>query len=330
MHTIPDKPGIYKLLNKINQKEYIGEAMNMNKRIQRHRYCNKLCIQKAIKKYGWDNFEVEILHYYDDNVTKLTLRALETAFIDFYNSLSPHGYNIILFDISDCIEKAREQRSPFTAEQKKQMSIIAKKNYLGKNGKIIKAKIKEKRKLQDMSHLQKKVRQIDLKTGLTIKIWDSMRSAAVGLNKSKISANDIGAVCRCINKSAFGFGWEFDQSSTISRYPIKKSYPRKFSKETKKRMSISKMGENHPNWGKKHKQSTIYKMKLARKRCPIVSQKPVKQINMKTGEIIKIWDSPTIAAKFFSPKKYARDTIYKVCNNKKKSYRGYKWEFVKE
>lgn len=57
--------GIYKITNKISGKCYIGQAVDIRKRLQQHvaSYIRKstLKIYKAINKYGIDNFQVEVL-----------------------------------------------------------------------------------------------------------------------------------------------------------------------------------------------------------------------------------------------------------------------------
>lgn len=61
--------GIYKITNKINQKIYIGQSVNISKRWTAHRngafnpnnnqYNTPL--YKAIRKYGIENFTFEVL-----------------------------------------------------------------------------------------------------------------------------------------------------------------------------------------------------------------------------------------------------------------------------
>lgn len=100
--------GVYKLTNKINNKIYIGKSIDLSSRFYRYkRNENKnQLISRAIKKYGWNNFEVEILADYGPKpsgeiaITSLDweLKALETSFIDYYNSINRKiGYNVCLF-----------------------------------------------------------------------------------------------------------------------------------------------------------------------------------------------------------------------------------------
>lgn len=90
---------IYKATNKINGKIYIGFDSNWPKRRIAHKLnsLNKKhtaynhILQKAIRKYGWDAFEWEVLaEHYDSNYT---LTILEPYFIDVYQSFGKNGYN---------------------------------------------------------------------------------------------------------------------------------------------------------------------------------------------------------------------------------------------
>lgn len=99
LNEIPKAAGIYKLKNKINGKIYIGKAKNLKYRISSYRTeIRKRPVINAIQKYGWENFEVELLHWDEKGMEKEILLALETAFIIEYNSLKENGlgYNICL------------------------------------------------------------------------------------------------------------------------------------------------------------------------------------------------------------------------------------------
>lgn len=53
--------GIYKITNRINGKSYVGQSINMEKRFKEHLYKQDTYIDRAIHKYGKDNFNFEIL-----------------------------------------------------------------------------------------------------------------------------------------------------------------------------------------------------------------------------------------------------------------------------
>lgn len=87
---------IYKFTNKINKKSYIGQSVNPEKRKMEHIYGRKnkqnTYFDKALKKYGIENFDFEIIDC--ANSTK-NIDELEKKYIIFYNSLKPNGYNIL-------------------------------------------------------------------------------------------------------------------------------------------------------------------------------------------------------------------------------------------
>lgn len=82
---------VYKTTCKINGKIYIGKASSHKKNTEKYLGSGKL-IQAAIKKYGRDNFEKEILGEYDK---ELEAYKAEQYFIEKYDSKnSKKGYNI--------------------------------------------------------------------------------------------------------------------------------------------------------------------------------------------------------------------------------------------
>lgn len=82
---------IYKYENKINHKIYIGQTNNPERRYQEHLYGQSYqtsLIEKAIHKYGINNFTFEILEWTPDYDTR------EQYWIEYYRSYKPYGYNI--------------------------------------------------------------------------------------------------------------------------------------------------------------------------------------------------------------------------------------------
>ena len=67
--------GIYKFTNKLNGKIYIGSSKNLAKRFSQYfnisyisTVKNKLTISRALIKYGYFNFSIEILEYCDPSM----------------------------------------------------------------------------------------------------------------------------------------------------------------------------------------------------------------------------------------------------------------------
>jgi len=88
---------VYLIRNKINGKKYIGQTIQKNPSL-RWRYHikyypkNPSLIQKAIRKYGVDNFDFEVLVYCSE---QQSLNQLEDFFIEKYDALAPKGYTCL-------------------------------------------------------------------------------------------------------------------------------------------------------------------------------------------------------------------------------------------
>ena len=85
---------VYCHTNKINGKKYFGiTSTSLNARFQNGRgYSGCRYFNYAIQKYGWDNFEHELI---SDNLTKEEAMSLEEILV-FFNMTqdSRYGYNI--------------------------------------------------------------------------------------------------------------------------------------------------------------------------------------------------------------------------------------------
>lgn len=87
---------IYKSVNTINGKVYIGFDSNWPNRLAIHKSNSKKVNYKfyrAIRKYGWDSFEWSVLYQSTDR--QHTLKEMENHFICEYDSFK-NGYNSTL------------------------------------------------------------------------------------------------------------------------------------------------------------------------------------------------------------------------------------------
>lgn len=88
------KKYIYKITNKINDKIYIGQTKDINRRFREHKKCGYNNVKNkhlyfAIEKYGIDAFTFEVIEYVEN------YNEREQYWIQYYNSISPDkGYNI--------------------------------------------------------------------------------------------------------------------------------------------------------------------------------------------------------------------------------------------
>lgn len=90
---------------------------------------------------------------------------------------------------------------------------------------------------------------------------------------------------------------------------------RKITDEGRKKLSLSKMGQKNPMFGKKQSKSFIENQ-----------FKPVIQLSI-NNEIIKEWGSLKEVSEYLL---INRNTIRMVCQGKRKTAGGYKWKFAKK
>jgi hypothetical protein len=170
----PKLQGIYKITNVKTKKCYIGSAVNLKLRLQRHLYefeknlHNNLHLQRIFNKYGFEIFEVEILELFDIIEYKELLK-IESNYINIYNSYV-NGYNLML-DNSSHFKK------------------------LNKNKKNI-----ENNKKRNSKH----VCLIDIHTNKLEYTFDSISDAGRFLNTS---TSNISQVCK--NKANYLKGYNF-------------------------------------------------------------------------------------------------------------------------
>lgn len=95
--------GIYKIQNKLNQKIYIGQSVNIERRFREH--CNPAKaktsgspIDYAINKTGKENFTFEVI----EECAQEELNDRETYWIKYYKSY-PKGYNCNYGGKSQCV-----------------------------------------------------------------------------------------------------------------------------------------------------------------------------------------------------------------------------------
>lgn len=121
----PKLSGIYKITNLINNKSYIGSAVNLKLRLQNHYYelnkgthSNKYLL-RSFNKYGEDNFNVEIIEIFEKIDYKLLLK-LEKEYIIYFDTLNS-GYNLILDNSSFFVKMNKSKKH--IDENKKRQSI---------------------------------------------------------------------------------------------------------------------------------------------------------------------------------------------------------------
>lgn len=188
---------------------------------------------KAIEKYGWDNFEHEILY---ENLTKEIAEAKEIELIAMYNSTDREcGYNIssggcapslgLRWKLSDEVRQKRSGKKHWmygkhlTDEQKKHLSKLNSGHrhpqYGTHRSEETKRKIAEKQRCKKLTDEQKKQISESLKGNIPVnrkkvrcvetgEVFESIESA-----KRIFGITCIWKALQDSNRTAGGFHWEY-------------------------------------------------------------------------------------------------------------------------
>lgn len=208
---------IYKAINKINGKVYIGlTTKSLEWRIMKHRQdhnrpnVHKAYLYRAMRKYGFENFTWEVI----DTATSLKeLHDKEKYWIEYYGSFNDKskGYNSTsggegMYQLTDEERVARSERAK---GEKNPMYGVPSPMKGKKFSEEHKRKISEALSKADRPHLHggtnpsaRKVRNID-----TGEVFETMKSAyeSCGLK----SHSGIYQACKYKSKTAGGYRWEY-------------------------------------------------------------------------------------------------------------------------
>ena len=147
--SISTKAGIYRIINIINDKYYLGSSLNISNRISSHKHLlfnnkhkNKY-LQAAFNKYGINNFVVEVLEIIPDNeiTDNQYVTDVEQQWLDAYMPyLKENGYNLCQFVRSrlgvpfNTTELTKYREGSLSSELKiNKKSFRSKRDILGRN-----------------------------------------------------------------------------------------------------------------------------------------------------------------------------------------------------
>jgi group I intron endonuclease len=129
-----NKSLIYRWVNKINNKDYIGSSSNAHVRFKK--YYDKFILQninmsiyKAILKYGLDNFILQIIEYCDpENVISREQFYLDNFYF-YYNQLTKADSSLGFKHSKDTLNKMKGRKNALgykhTASTIKKLSLIS-------------------------------------------------------------------------------------------------------------------------------------------------------------------------------------------------------------
>lgn len=213
---------IYKITNLINNKIYIGETIqpinhrwnqHISSSLNKNRYDYNYPIHNAIRKYGDNNFIIELIEECDDNIRF----ERESYYIEFYDSTNQiNGYNLIKEGQGGCKYSSKEIKELWNmgltiSEIKQKLNCskgLVQRRLRGQN--IPENEIKNRMSLEASIKQGEKIEQYTL-SGKFVKEWHSISycEKETGFNQSAISQ-----VCHQRQLSAYGFLWKFVKDNT--------------------------------------------------------------------------------------------------------------------
>lgn len=225
---------VYAHVNKINGKPYFGiTCQNINQRWRNGKgYENCVLFDKAISKYGWDNFEHIIIA---EGLEEQEAKDMEKKLISKYKANDHiHGYNISCGGDGNGGRKLTEEQRKNVSDgrkgkcvgkdnplygkpmDKKDVSKRAKSfkdNYKKENHPMYNKELSEAQKIGCKvgaslikEERRKPVAQLNKDTGEVIATFDGVREAARTLGYDNSS---IAKCCRGVQKTAYGYKWEY-------------------------------------------------------------------------------------------------------------------------
>lgn len=220
--------GIYKILNTVNGKFYIGSTNNLRKRLYEHyrelslgTHTNKH-LQAAWLKYGKEGFKFQILETIKDtsNFTNNDLRQLETDYIQrtqcYKNTI---GYNIIAGGIGTLNIPCSEEKKNKISESNKGKETWNKGISMSKEQKTLLKETKRK----------SKGKSVDVYT-LEGDFLETLNSIAEVVEKYKVVKNTIVDQCkgrRSGKKFIFKYHSEEELVENNKSYNKNKTYDEK-------------------------------------------------------------------------------------------------------
>lgn len=216
---------IYKIINDINDKVYVGKTMTtIEKRFKQHCADSVRCdkenrpLYRAMNKYGIEHFSIHLIEECSD----IEASIREQYWIGFYKGYT-EGYNATLggdgksyIDISLLLEKWKEGYGikQIAQELNNDPGWIS---TLLKNNGVSQEQILLRGKQLSKENCSKNIDMIDKKTNNVIRTFSSTREAArfiineQGLNPSNEGgySSHISEACRGKRKTCQGYKWQY-------------------------------------------------------------------------------------------------------------------------
>lgn len=225
--------GIYKITNLINNKSYIGQALDIKDRWNRHKRTHDNCaIHQAFEKYGLTNFSFEVI----EECLPEQLNEREIYWIAQFDSYK-NGYNMNPGGEGGCPRKVRcyDANGVFLQEYNSITEAAFDRNTDSAKISTVCSHVPQRyfagdyqwRYTDDPTPVEKRqkqeshtIYQFD-EQGNLINSYNSITDAAISLN---IDKSKICACCNGRQKTAYGFQWSYNSTcEPVSRSRAKRS-----------------------------------------------------------------------------------------------------------
>ena len=203
---------IYKITNKINGKLYIGQTTRTpEERFIEHKYCQTSNIGRAIRKYGAENFTIEVL---EECETAEQLNEREIFWIAELGCMYPNGYN------NATGGQGNWERTP---ESIAKMSRKGKRH--SKKSRLLIASSSTGRHPTDEMKQRIAKAQPNRRAVICVETGEEFETMAAAALCKNVSHPSITRACKNPNRTAGGFHWRF-VDETLQNVTAQKSKPR--------------------------------------------------------------------------------------------------------
>lgn len=234
---------LYVITNNINKKKYIGQTINVEKRKHEHYFSDSSgskLVRRAIKKYGMENFDFQILC---TSEKEEIIKELEIKIISSLNTMSPNGYNLTLGGEGTTGYKHTEKNKKIMSKLKKGI----------KQSEDQKRKTSERMKGNSLAKGYKHTEE-------TLKLLSEQRKGNKNTLGRKLSEEEINKLSERMkgNKYTLGHVLSEEHKEKISKGNSGKKFTeehkqkisnalkgKKFSEETRNKMSESRKGKKN-------------------------------------------------------------------------------------
>ncbi|AGE49697.1 GIY-YIG catalytic domain-containing endonuclease [Paramecium bursaria Chlorella virus Can18-4] len=310
---------IYKATYRVSRKAYIGQTIQpIEKRLLQHQYPSSKCraFLGAIKKYGWENFDVDWYECPDED-----LNDLEEYLVAVLGTLAPGGYNL---------KEGGGAHGKPSVETREKMSEAHKgeKNHM--YGKTLSKETKQKLSEAHTGKTLSKETKQKMSEALS-----GEKHPMFGKTLSKETKQKISEALSGEKSHMFGKTLSKETKQKISEALSGEKcymYGKTLSKETKQKMSESTKGENNHFYGKTHAKETKEKISAAKTGAKNPRSKKVYRYEL-NGTFVDYFGSSGEAARHVMSSEEnegsVKASIGKCARGEREYVHGFKWSYTK-